>query len=245
MRSSLTFGDQRFTAESLYLDPHAFRGLLVNPRVDGRAKGIEQAGEEGLPLHLRARLGRLEARGLTVFEDAEVTTSRSDDRIALQVETLRVEEFAERYGADGAERPHFVGFQARSTQRYEGRGITVRGERLPLVRVGEAAFGLSDATEGFPTLIRGVRAEAATTLDATASSSWEAQPGLARTRSASGTWSWAATRSADRRCCRASAGTAATRSEAYARPDGSTASSCSSRRTKTGLGIGRATSAIA
>ncbi|MCB9825669.1 MAG: hypothetical protein H6806_12425 [Planctomycetes bacterium] len=154
----LTFGDQRFTAESLYLDPHAFRGLLVNPRVDGRAKGIEQAGEEGLPLHLRARLGRLEARGLTVFEDAEVTTSRSDDRIALQVETLRVEEFAERYGADGAERPHFVGFQARSTQRYEGRGITVRGERLPLVRVGEAAFGLSDATEGFPTLIRGVRA---------------------------------------------------------------------------------------
>ncbi|MGE0192877.1 MAG: hypothetical protein AB7T63_12645 [Planctomycetota bacterium] len=154
----LTFGAQRFTAESLYLDPHAFRGLLVNPRVDGRAKGIEQAGEEGLPLHLRARLGRLEARGLTVFEDAEVTTSRSDDRIALQVQTLRVQEFAERYGADGAERPHFVGFQARSTQRYEARGITVQGERLPLVRVGEASFGLSDASEGLPTLIKGVRA---------------------------------------------------------------------------------------
>jgi hypothetical protein len=154
----LTFGDQRFRAESLYLDPQAFKGLLVEPRVAGRARGIEAAGEEGIPLHLRARVGRLEARGLTVFEDAEVSTSRSDDRIALGAQTLRVQEFAERHGPDGAERPHFVGFQARSTQRYEARGITVRGERLPLVRVAQASFGLSDTSEGLPTLVRGARA---------------------------------------------------------------------------------------
>ncbi len=154
----LTFGDQRFRAESLYLDPHAFRGLLVEPRIDGRVRGVEAAGTEGLPLHLRARRGRLEERGLTVFEQAEVSTSRSDDRIALGVDRLRVQEFAERLGADGTEQPHFLGFQAKSTQRYEARGIVVHGERLPLVRVPQASFGLSDATEGLPTLIRGVRA---------------------------------------------------------------------------------------
>lgn len=154
----LKFGEQEFRAEALYIDPQAFQGFLQEPRIDGRVLGVESPDPRGLPVYLRARGARLVSRGLVVLEQAEVSTSRSDDRVVLQAETLVVEEHAPRHGPDGAERPHLLGFQAESTQRYVAKTIVVRGERLPIFWLSELDFGLSEAGEAFPTVLKGARA---------------------------------------------------------------------------------------
>ena len=153
----LSFGPQRIRANELYLDPHNFRGLMIEPRFDGRARGSETLGGAPLQLHVRARRARLIRRGFTVFDEAQVSTSRSDDRFALNVKTLSVEEFAEQVGEDGQEAPHFLGYQSSSTQRYSAQTITVQGERLPLFWFPELSFGGSDEGSGFPIGFEGLR----------------------------------------------------------------------------------------
>ena len=153
----LSFGEQRYTATELYVDPHRFQALMVEPRFTGRTKGDETLGDAPLNLFVRARRARLIRRGFTVFDDAEVSTSQSDDRLVLRVVSLTVEEFAARVGEDGREVPHFLGYQSASTQRYGARTITVHGERLPLMWAPELHFGGSEGGSGFPTLFEGAR----------------------------------------------------------------------------------------
>ena len=154
----LRYGRNRFTASRLFLDPHSYRGSLVKPRLDVHIRGIEAGGVQGVPGVVRAERGDLVGRGHAVFRNAEVSTSRSDDRVVLQMRELTVQEFDEQLDASGRERPHFVGFHADTTQRFAARDITVRGERLPLVRMQQAQFGLGDVADTLPTGIRGARA---------------------------------------------------------------------------------------
>lgn len=152
----LTYGTFAFRAWRLYLEPHRFRGLLIEPRLDGRALGVE-AERGGLPLFVRARRARLVARGQAAFDDAEVSTSRAEDRIELRVRTLTVRELAEAHDEAGRERPHVLGYQDLSTQAYSARGIEVRGERLPLFWAPSAEFGLSGETQALPVRIERLR----------------------------------------------------------------------------------------
>ena len=152
----VSFGDQRFRCDRLYLDPKTYRGMLVAPRFDGRV--LDKEVKSGLPVHLSSKRSLLIGRGRMLFEDAELSTSRANDRIALRIRELTVEEFAKALGDDEKPTPHFLGFQSASTQRYRGKQIVLRGEGIDLITVPEFEFGASDATEGLPTLYRRVRA---------------------------------------------------------------------------------------
>jgi len=153
----LEFGDLTFHAQSLYVEPKTYKALLVEPRFDGRSVGIQNS-EEPLPLHVRARRARLVAKGLTVFDDAEVAASRADDRIALQVKTLTVEELNDERDEAGVEKPHALGYQADSSQWYSGRSLTLRGERVPLFWLPRADFGVSQDAESLTSPVKRVRA---------------------------------------------------------------------------------------
>ena len=153
----LRYGEQRLRGQSLYLDPHRYVGLMIEPRFDGKSRGLEAIDANGIPLHVRARTARLVSKGRTVFHNAEVATSRSDDRIALRIQQLTVDEAGTLRADDGTEISHFLGYQGLSTQAYDARGITVHAERLPLFYAPEASFGVSDLTSAYPTGLRGVR----------------------------------------------------------------------------------------
>ncbi len=153
----LSFGDFTMRAEKLYLDPNQYKALIIEPDFDGRAVGLDNE-QEPLPLHVRARRGRLIAKGLSFFEDAEVTSSRAEDRIELRVADLSVREYEEEEtDAEGKEKPHFLGYKSSSSQWYSGRTITGRGERVPLFWLPAAEFGASEYTEALVNPVKGFR----------------------------------------------------------------------------------------
>jgi hypothetical protein len=139
----MAYGTLMFRANALYLEPRTYRGLLVEATFDGRltGKGLEQTG---VPVHVRARRGRLVAKGLMVFDQAEVSTNRADDRLMLRVQSLTVEQMAEEERvALEPENPALLGFRSLQTQRFRAQGIEARGERVPLGYVPYASFGTS------------------------------------------------------------------------------------------------------
>lgn len=143
------YGTLALRAEAFYLEPRTGRGLLVEASFGGRVAG-KGLPSEGLPVDVRARRGRLVAKGLLVFDRAEIATSRSDDRIELRVQRLTVEQLEEAVAADtGAGREGLLGFHGEATQRFRAERIAVRGERLPLGTLPYASFGTS-AKEPLP-----------------------------------------------------------------------------------------------
>ena len=152
----LRFGELVFRAESLYVEPKTYKALLIEPRFDGRSIGVGKSVEP-LPLHVRARRMRLVAKGLAIFDDAEVSASRADDRIALQVKTLSVEELNDDVDDDGKPKPHALGFQADSTQWYSARALTMRGERVPFFWLPRADFGVSRDAEALTSPVKRIR----------------------------------------------------------------------------------------
>ncbi|MDJ0523676.1 MAG: hypothetical protein QNJ90_16520 [Planctomycetota bacterium] len=152
----LEFGDLTFRAQSVYIEPKTYKALLVEPRFDGRSIGIQNS-EEPLPLHVRARRARLVAKGLTVFDDGEISASRADDRIALKFKTITVEELNDERDEQGVEKPHALGYQADSSQWYSGRSLTLQGERVPFFWLPRVDFGLSKETEALTSPVKRVR----------------------------------------------------------------------------------------
>jgi hypothetical protein len=149
----VVYGTVQFRAQSLYLEPRTFRGLLVDASFDGRltGKGLEQTG---VPVHVRAQRGRLVAKGLLVFDRAEVATNRSDDRLMLQVQQLTVEQMEEEGRKElTPEKPGLLGFTSVDTQRFRARGIRARGERVPLGYLPYASFGTS-TRDPFPMTLK-------------------------------------------------------------------------------------------
>lgn len=151
----VVYGALAFRAEVLHFEPRTFRGLMIEPRFEGRFVSKERPAP-GLPVYTRARRGRLVASGLMVFDDAEVSTTRADDRIALRVRSLTVEEYGQAEAAELGAGPALLGFRGLSTQRYRARQIQLRGERLPLFYVPYASFGLGK--DAFPVQIKRVDA---------------------------------------------------------------------------------------
>lgn len=137
------YGTLALRAEAFYLEPRSGRGLLVDASFGGRVAG-KGLPEQGIPLDVRARRGRLVAKGLLVFDGAEIGTSRSDDRIELRVQRLTVEQMQAGEADDlGAGRQGLLGFHGETTQRFRAERIAVRGERLPLGSLPYASFGTS------------------------------------------------------------------------------------------------------
>jgi hypothetical protein len=153
----MRFGDLRFRAQQLYIDPHTYKALLVEPRFDGHARGLS-TGLDAVPMHVRARRMREISKGFLVFDDAEASTSRADDHLALEVRTLTVQELNAAVDAQGVPRAEILGFYADSSQWYSARTLILHGERLPLMWLPRADFGLSDKTEALATPLKNVRA---------------------------------------------------------------------------------------
>ncbi|MCC7136899.1 MAG: hypothetical protein IT460_00555 [Planctomycetes bacterium] len=159
----LVSGVLRFRASELYVDARRNRALLVEPRFDGQA-GTMGRDATPVPLHVRASRARILAAGLASFDDAEASTSRANDRIALRVSTMSIEE----YGDAVAGEPLFLGFRGQeappgstasapwATKRYSAQGIVGQAERVPLFRVGSATFG-GDDLEDMPVGVRRLR----------------------------------------------------------------------------------------
>ncbi len=154
----LRFGDMIFRADRLYLDPHRFVGLMINPRYDGQV-GSEGAttGTGKVPLFVRAKRAQQIGRGRTIFHEGETSTSRAADRIMLGMETLLIEE-VEDPEVRKEDEPHFLGYRRSNMQQYTARQIRLRAERIPLLPWPEASFGFSTqgSREPFPTLFRGI-----------------------------------------------------------------------------------------
>ncbi|MDF1701674.1 MAG: hypothetical protein P1V36_11010, partial [Planctomycetota bacterium] len=153
----ISFGSISFEAEELYIEPHTYRALMRKVRVDGRSIGVG-AVEEPLAVNVRAERARIVSRGLTVFDNAEMATSRHDDRIYLQLRSLTAEELQEALDENGVARTEIMGFYADSSQWYSGRTLTLRGERLPLLVLPRVDFGFSETTEAFTSPIRSLDA---------------------------------------------------------------------------------------
>lgn len=151
----LIFDDVVFRAEKLYLDPHRYVALFVRPEFDGYAAG-SVIGSRRVPIHVRAREARLIGRGLTVFEDVDVSTSRADDRIRLRGEVLTVQEFEEGRSPDAGGEPHILGYRRSSTQEYALQRIRVEGERIPIFYWPSLRFGLSTQGQAFSSIIKGI-----------------------------------------------------------------------------------------
>ncbi|MBL9088637.1 MAG: hypothetical protein JNM10_15975, partial [Planctomycetia bacterium] len=103
-----------------------------------------------VPIFVRAERARGLAQGFVTFDRAEVSTSRANDRIALRVDTLTIEE----YGQAVADEPVVLGFARPGTQRFDAQGIQVRAERVPLLYVPRATFGGSEGFQELPVRIR-------------------------------------------------------------------------------------------
>jgi hypothetical protein len=149
----VVYGELVFRAEALYLEPRTFKGLLLEPMFQGRVvgRGVDPVG---MPAFTQARRARLVAKGLMVFDDAEVSSSRADDRIVLRVRQLEVEQQAqEERRLDGAESPSFLGFQTVATQRYRARDVRLRAERVPIAYLPYASFGL-ERRDPFPMTLK-------------------------------------------------------------------------------------------
>ena len=153
----ISFGALAFHAERLYIEPHTYRAMMVKPRFDGRAIGIG-AVDEPLQAVVRAERARIVSKGLVVFDQADVSTSRADDRIWLQLRTLTAEELQEAVTEDGVERSEIMGFYADSSQWYDGRQLVFRGERIPLLVLPRVAFGQSETTQAFTSPIKDLTA---------------------------------------------------------------------------------------
>lgn len=135
----LVTGSKSFRAHQIYIDPKTNRALLVEPRFDTTMPFAP--GEPEVPIHVRAARARILAKGFGIFDDADVSTSRANDRIELRVRTLTIEE----YGEAAKNEPLFLGFRSQGaeqyTQHYVAREVTARGERLPLFYAPEIEFG--------------------------------------------------------------------------------------------------------
>ena len=153
----LLTGEIAFRASELYVDARHDRALLIEPRFDTTTP---IAGTRPIPIHVRARTLRTLTEGFAVFEKGDVSTSRANDRIGLEVAILTMEEFA---GAS-AGKPTFLGFHTAGSQRFTGRGIVGRAERLPLFYVPEAAFGGENGLTDFPVRVRSITTGARSSL---------------------------------------------------------------------------------
>lgn len=150
----LRWGDLSFKAEALYIDPNGYKGVLVEPRVDG-AIGPEVAPvDQRIPIHIRAERARLLSRGLTRFDQGELAISRANDRFALQVKTLTVEEIGEVLDENGNPVPNFLGYQSLASQRIRATDVGVRGEGVPLFRLPSLEFETSQGIQELPTGFR-------------------------------------------------------------------------------------------
>jgi hypothetical protein len=144
----LQYGDLTFRAEQLHIEPRTFQALLIEPRFEGRAQGQGEGGGD-VPLHVRAQRARLVAKGVAVFDEADVGISRSTDRIGLQVRTLTVEELEEGTDEGSSQDPSLLGFRNLSSQTYHARGTRLYGERVPLFYWPSIDFGYPGG-ESFP-----------------------------------------------------------------------------------------------
>ncbi len=151
----LVYGDLAFRATKLHLEPRTFQALLIQPRFTGQTAD-ESTGEENLPLYVRARQARLVAKGVAVFDDADVSVSRAHDRMELRVTRLTVSEDQEAPAEDGStfgRVPSLMGFRRINDQNYSAEGVQFRGERIPLAYVGRADFEYPFA-QNFPVRFR-------------------------------------------------------------------------------------------
>ncbi len=162
----LIYGNLSFRSERLYLEPPTYKALLLEPRftghlpqdVNGAKAKPGRPTPSDLPLHVRARRARLVARGVAVFDEAEMSLSRADDKMALEVTRLIVEE--EQPEPGGGEEgefgsiPTLMGFRSITNQHYTTEGTYLRGERLPLFYWGSANFSYP-FSKNFPVRLRG------------------------------------------------------------------------------------------
>ncbi len=125
-----------FRAAELYLNKRTSRALLIEPRFDTRLPMGTGPGAKSVPLHVRATTLRTLTDGYAVFEQGDVATSRSNDRMGIQVAVLTMEEIANLE----AGKPTILGFHTTGGQRFSGRGIVGRVERLPVVYISETSF---------------------------------------------------------------------------------------------------------
>ena len=162
----LKYDNMVFRADRLYLDPHRFVGLMINPRFDKLATEGDNSGALGkVPLYVRAKRAQQIGRGRIVFREGEASTSRAADRFAIGMETLLVEE-VEDAEVRKEDEPHFLGYRRSNTQQYTARQIRFQAERVPFLPWPEASFGFSTQgdEEAFPTLFRGVDVGSRTNL---------------------------------------------------------------------------------
>lgn len=145
-----TAGLHVFRAMQLVYEPRTGRMLVVEPRYDGGVTAGQGTDERLVPVFVRAQRARGLADGFLAFDAGEVTTSRANDRVAMNVQTLTIEE----YGQAVADEPVVLGFSRPGTQRFEATGIRVQAERVPLLYVPHAAFGGAAALTELPVRIR-------------------------------------------------------------------------------------------
>lgn len=132
----LVSGSIAFRASELYLNARTNRALLVEPRFDTVLPMDSKGAPALVPLHVRARMLRLLSAGFAVFERGDVSTSRANDHIGLEVAVLTMEEMAELE----AGKPRLLGFHTAGSQRFSARGILGRAEGLPILYVSQASF---------------------------------------------------------------------------------------------------------
>jgi len=146
----LVSGDIAFRASELYVNDRLHRALLIEPRFDTTT--TIAGAPTPVPIHVRAATMRTLAEGYAAFEQAETSTSRANDRIALEIRVLTMEEF----GQAVAGTPTLLGFtiETMGSQRFASQSIVGRAERVPLAYVPEAAFGGPEGLADFPVRIR-------------------------------------------------------------------------------------------
>jgi|GEM_PF-2614556 len=145
-----TAGMHQFRAMQLVFEPKTGHMLVVEARYDGALEAGTGTEARLVPVFVRAQRARGLADGFVTFDGAEVSTSRANDRIALQVRTLTIEE----YGQAVANEPVVLGFARPGTQRFVAQGIQVRAERVPLLYIPEAEFGGTGGFRELPVRIR-------------------------------------------------------------------------------------------
>ena len=146
----LVSGDLAFRASELYVNDRRRRALLIEPRFD--ASTMVGGTTKPIPVHVRAATMRTLAEGYSAFEDAEVSTARSNDHIGLEIRVLTVEEF----GKAVPGKPTLLGFNVNtgSAPRFSSQSIVGRAERVPIFYVPDASFGGENGLADFPVRIR-------------------------------------------------------------------------------------------
>jgi hypothetical protein len=77
-----------FRSDALYIDPRTSHALLIEPRFESNV--ALRSVSDPVPVFVRAQEARIVAPGVAVFDTAEVTTSRANDRVLLKVARLTV-----------------------------------------------------------------------------------------------------------------------------------------------------------